>query len=655
MLRPERMSRAVIAGPRDKLPQCIEVLHELKLIHIVDHHGEDDTFRIGKPLAPAAELSDNLVKLRSIASILAIKAPPKEKERIRIEELRQKVLSLELNISEEDAARKKAEGLLGDLERRIDELRPFASIGLPLEAYRGYESLTVIVGRVARDIPGFEDPMPVAEVFRGPGVVAVFVPKASSEQALALLGQSGFTQVDIPAGEGSPQALLDAAVADRDKWKARLEEIQGRLEKMRERYAAFVVAAEEALEVEVDKAEAPLRFAVSDHSFVIDGWVPSSRLGELGANIADLGVYSEFGDKPKADEDVEPPVLLKNPKPVKPFEMLIHLYSTPNYHELDPSLFMLVAFPVFFGFMIGDAGYGAVFLMFGIIALRWLPKESDFRRLLLIIALGGFWAFAFGLFVYGEAFGLVFHLPPGAPPEELSWDMFGLHFPLEALIHKTLNIGEMFYISILFGALHLGTSYAMGFVNEIGHSRKHAVAKIGWFLCLFGIFTILTRTLSWTRVGGWVWNTALAWFPRTLEPWGLGNLLGIGIPLVSVVLIFAAFLGLVESPIAPLEIGGLLANLLSYLRLAGIGIAKATIASTFNTLIFHSFIIEHDALTSVAGFFLLFLAHVVIFLLGGVSAAIQGVRLNYVESFTKFFRGNGTIFRPFGVREPLGV
>src|SRR2546425_13226202 len=158
---------------------------------------------------------------------------------------------------------------------------------------------------------------------------------------------------------------------------------------MRERYAAFVVAAEEALEAEVDKAEAPLRFAVSDHSFVIDGWVPSSRLGELGANIADLGVYNEFGEKTKADEEVEPPVLLKNPKPVKPFEMLIQLYSTPSYHELDPTLLMLVAFPIFFGFMIGDAGYGGLFFLFGLIALFRIKKESDFRRLLLIISVGG--------------------------------------------------------------------------------------------------------------------------------------------------------------------------------------------------------------------------------------------------------------------------
>ncbi len=649
MLRPERMSRAVIAGPRDKLPQCIEVLHELKLIHIVDHHGEDDTFRIGKPLAPAAELSDNLVKLRSIASILAIKAPPKEKERIRIEELRQKVLSLELNISEEDAARKKAEGLLGDLERRIDELRPFASIGLPLEAYRGYESLTVIVGRVARDIPGFEEAMPVAEVFRGPGVVAVFVPKASSEQALALLGQSGFTQVDIPAGEGSPQALLDAAVADRDKWKARLEEIQGRLEKMRERYAAFVVAAEEALEVEVDKAEAPLRFAVSDHSFVIDGWVPSSGFKALQTRMEGLGIYVESGESSEAHEEEAPPVLLRNPKPAKPFEFLIHLYSTPSYHELDPTLFLFIAAPFFFGFMIGDVGYGALFVALGVVAAIRLDPKSIWRRILFVTAVGGVWSVLFGLFVFGEAFGLPFH-PPPAHLEELSWEAFGVFIPIPTLIHKAFGIGDMIYLSILFAALHLGTGYIIGFVNEVHHNKRHALAKLGWFSCLFGLFTLLTYSLRWNPIAGWVWDVPLGWFPRTLEPLGLRGFLGVEIPFASLILILGALLGLFESVIAPIEVASLLANIMSYMRLAGIGIGKAAIASAFNVILLQNLILTGQIGFIIMGVAFLILAQMLVFLLGWISAGIQALRLNYMEAFIKFYKGNGIPFRPFGVR-----
>jgi V/A-type H+-transporting ATPase subunit I len=645
------MAHAVIAGPRDELEGTIEALYDLKLLHILDHRGEDDTFRIGKPLPPAAELAENLLKLRSIANILALKQPPKQKEAVRLEELRQKIQALELNITEEDAARRKTESLLGELERRIEELRPFAELGLPLETYRGYDSITPLMGHVAREVREADLTSLPAELFQAEEIIALFVPKSKVEDALTVLARIGFTPLDIPAGEGDPTVLLEDVRADREKWASRIEEIQGRLEKLRERYAGFVVAAEEALEIEVDKAEAPLRFAVSDHSFVIDGWAPASRVRDLSSHLEGRGLFIEATATHDVHAEGDPPVLLKNPRPVKPFEMLIHLYSTPNYHELDPTLFLLIAFPFFFGFMIGDAGYGALFLTIGALALAKMPRESDFRRLLLILALGGFWSLTFGLLVFGEAFGMPFHLPSGAPLEELSWAQFGLSFPIkEPLIHKTSSIGEMFYLSILFGALHLGTSYVMGFINELRHSKKHAVAKFAWFLCLFGIFTLLTRTLSWTRSGGWVWSVALSWFPRTLDPLGLSGVVGIGIPFASLLLILAAFVGLVESPVAPLEIGGLLANVLSYLRLAAIGVGKATIAATFNSLIFHSLILERDVGIAVAGFALLTLAQLLVFLLGGVSAAIQGVRLNYVESFTKFYKGNGTMFRPFGVR-----
>jgi len=654
MLRPERMARALIAGPREKLASTIEVLHSLKLLHIVDHHGDDDVFRIGKPLPQASELSDSLVKLRSVSNILGVQEVSEEREPVSLGDLRQRILSLELNITEEDSARKKIESLLSDLHRRIEELRPFSDLGLPLELYRGYDSIAVFVGRVPHEATEkIREALPESEIFGASGVVAVFVTKERSDDTTTVLGRLGFSQLEIPKEAGEPKALLNGGLSEEEKWRRKLEEVQGRLEKLRERYAGFILRAQELLVDEVEKAEAPLRFAVSEHTFVIDGWVPAKKTPELSSRLGSLYLQTESGDHPRDAEGIEPPVLLKNPKPVKPFEMLIQLYSTPSYHELDPTLLMLVAFPIFFGFMIGDAGYGGLFFLFGLIALFRIKKESDFRRLLLIISVGGLWALIFGLFVFGEMFGMPFHLPPSAPPEELAWDHFGLIYPIsQPLIHKSLNIGDMFYLSILFGAFHLGTSYVLGFVNEVHHSKKHALAKVGWFLCLFGIFTILTRILSWTRTGGWVWNVALAWFPRAIEPLGLSGILGVGIPLVSFLLIFGALLGFAESPVALLEVGGLLANLLSYLRLAGIGIGKATIAITFNTLILHGLVLDQSIPLAIVGFVLLVLAQLLVFLLGAVSAGIQGVRLNYVESFTKFFKGNGTMFQPFGTRKP---
>ena len=638
-----------MVGPRDKLASAIVALHDLKLVHIIDHHGEDETFRMGKPLPPAAELSENLVKLRSIANILAVKEPPKEREPVRLEELRQKILALELNITEEDSARKKAESLLGDLDRRIEELRPFAALGLPLDAFRGYGSIAVLVGRVSKDVPESELGTSLAEVFRAPGILAIFVPKAATDAVLSALGRVGFTQLDIPAGEGAPKALLDDALADREKWGRRLEEIQGRLDKLRERYAAFVVAAEEALEVEVDKAEAPLRFAVSDHSFVVDGWVPSSGFASMQSRLEALGIFVESEEARGAHADEEPPVLLRNPKPARPFEFLIHLYSTPSYHELDPTLFLFIAFPFFFGFMIGDVGYGALFVFFGVLAWIKMEPGSVMRRLLLVIGAGGLWAVLLGLFIFGEAFGVPFHTAPGHA-EELSWISFGIDIPLEPVIHKAFDVSDMVYLSILFAALHLGAGFLFGFVNELRHSKKHAIAKLGWLMCLLGLFTLLTYALRWNDIAHWVLDVPLGWFPRTIEPLGLSGFVGVQIPLLSMILILGALLALGESVIAPIEVAGLLANIMSYTRLAGIGIGKAAIAAAFNTIIIEGLIFPGQTGLVILGIVFLVLAQLIVFLLGGISAGIQALRLNYVEAFIKFYKGNGTPFRPFGVK-----
>ncbi|HEY5538391.1 MAG TPA: V-type ATP synthase subunit I, partial [Thermoplasmata archaeon] len=88
----------------------------------------------------------------------------------------------------------------------------------------------------------------------------------------------------------------------------------------------------------------------------------------------------------------------------------------------------------------------------------------------------------------------------------------------------------------------------------------------------------------------------------------------------------------------------------SYTRLAGIGIGKAAIAGALNGPIFTSFILTGDTLLFIMGIAVLFPAQALVFLLGGISAGIQAVRLNYVEAFIKFYKGNGIPFRPFGKR-----
>src|SRR3990170_8174702 len=112
MLRPEAMNRVLVVGPRDQLEPVIESLHRLRLVHLDDHRGEDDVFSIGKPLSRAAEVSENLIRLRSIANLLKLEEAEPGKGAEKAEDVRERIATLELLIREEDESRKKMEGLV---------------------------------------------------------------------------------------------------------------------------------------------------------------------------------------------------------------------------------------------------------------------------------------------------------------------------------------------------------------------------------------------------------------------------------------------------------------------------------------------------------------------------------------------------------------
>ena len=333
------MSRALIIGPRDELARAVESLYRLKILHIVDHEEGEDELPIGPPLGAASQASETLVKLRSIANVLQVKEEATREEGAEPVEsdMRDKILALELNLSEEDASKKKIQALLAELNRKIDEVTPFAQLPLALDDYRGYDNLEVFVGKVPREIPDLASITPEFESFEAPGFLAVFVPKDRSGSMRDFLAQRGFTSVPVPEGSEEPRAMLANLQSERERWEKRLAEIDERLATLRERHAGFLAAAREQLEIEVEKAEAPLRFAVTDHTFIADGWVPSTDFAAMKTDLERLSsVFVEQVDqKTDAGESHEeghhdPPVRLKNPKPIRPFETLVNLFGTPN-------------------------------------------------------------------------------------------------------------------------------------------------------------------------------------------------------------------------------------------------------------------------------------------------------------------------------------
>jgi len=665
------MSRALIVGPRDGLESAVNALYDLKLLHIVDHHPGEDDLEIGKPLARAGEASEVLVKLRSVANVLQVEEP---KSSAPLEpvvgDVRERILSLELNISEEDATRKKVQGLLQDLARKVEEVTPFAQLPLSLADYRGYDNLAVLTGRVQREVSGLENVTHDFEVFSVPGFVAVFVPKEKAPAVRDHLNLSGFTSVPVPEGEGAPRDLLAELLAEKERWEKRLHEIDQRLTTLRERYAGFLAAAKAHLEVEVEKAEAPLRFAVTEHTYVVEGWVPSDTFPPMKERLEKLpdvfvsqldmdeGPNEEEHELPKP----EPPVLLSNPKPLKPFEMLVNMFGTPSYHEIDPTLVFSLAFPMMFGIMVGDAGYGILWMVYGIWLLRrWKDRPWGFwKNLLVAFIWGGFWATVFGGFFFGEAFGIPFHAPFGSVPgtaEFFNWSDNVLHASIlpEPILEKLHQVPDFLIMSISVAFLHLGTGFIIGVFDDIRHSLKHAFGKVGWFLILFGLYaTMIVRASRWPGTWGYlIWNGPLGWFPRggyVMD--NMGFTAANPIPSLAVYMLVAGvgLMLIAEGGLHLMEVFGLLANIISYARLAGIGVAEEAVIVSLNVIILNGLVLSGSVLTIIAGVFLMALCNLMMFLLSTISGTIQSVRLNYVEFFLKFYKGTGTLFRPFGER-----
>jgi len=668
------MTRALIVGPRNDLEAIVEKLYALKVLHIVDHKEGEEDLAIGKPLETAAEASEVLVKLRSIASVLQVKESEAEGVEPIIGDVRQKILALELNISEEDAAKKKTQALIGDLQQKIDAITPLAQLPLSLEDYRGYETLEVFVGRVPHDIEGLETITPQYEGFSAAGYLAVFVVKDKAASMREFLAQRGFTAVPVPEGEGNPHEILVDLLSEKARWQARLGEIEARLATLRERYAGFLTAAKAHLEVVVEKAEAPLRFAVTDHTFLVEGWVPERDFSKVSDEIGGmLGVFVselETTVEHESGQPEEPPVLLQNPRPAKPFEMLINMYGTPSYRELDPTFVFYLAFPMMFGIMVGDAGYGLVWMVYGLwLFRRWKSRPWDFWKNLLVgFIWGGFWAFVFGTFVFAEAFGIPFHAPVAANlsrAEAFNWSDNILHvqIPIEPFLEKLHQVSDFIVLSIAIAYLHLGTGFLIGVVNEARHSKRHAAGKVGWFLILTGLFTvIMDRAARWPGLGQTIWNGPLGWFPKAgISMPNLGFTDQNPIPMLSLYLLGIGVVAMLvtEGPLHIMEVFGLLANVVSYARLAGIGVAEEAVIFALNTIglnfLVFPWIDSGNIVSLIAGLVVLFLSNLLIFLLSTISGTIQALRLHYVEFFIKFYHGTGTLFRPFGVRPTTEV
>ncbi len=644
MLKPKQMSRVLFVGHKDVLEPTIGVLHDLHVVHLEEYTGEE-YFSIGKPLAGVEQDSKRLLKLRSIASFLGIKKPyikPTSAEKVS-SELEEKLDELEFAVSEKLKKKSEIEAKIKDAETNIHEIKVFSGIPVNFDLCSGYETLQVFAGTIKKGAEieaGLSRITTDYQLYVGDtGTIVLFVLAKHADVVAELLNESLFNEVKIPAMSGVPDELLNELETQRDMFVKDLDSLSSEIDSVKTQYEEFILASEELLSIETQKKEAPLFFATSEHAFAIDGWVPDDEFETLKSRVeeaTDNRVHVTRSDRATvgADEgdkadDANVPIEYDNPKIVKPMEAVMNLYARPRYHEIDPTALVFIAFPLFYGLILGDIGYALILLAISFYGRSKLHGEG-WNSLFTVLIYCNIVTLFFGI-LYGEFLGFPLAGPlaghvghqgliPGWHTILLFQGIGGelVTYP----IHRTHIITTLLVLTLVIGVVHINIGFIAGFVNVLKkHGMKAAILeKGGWMVLQLGAFMLLFG--------------AVGVIPSILP--------GAVIFALAVIMLIAG-----EGGTAIIEIPSILSNILSYSRLLAVGLSSIGIATAINTM---SGMIcpEEIGIFTVFAAIIFILGHALNTALSIIAPGLHALRLQYVEFFTKFYEGGGRIYDPFG-------
>lgn len=495
---------------------------------------------------------------------------------------------------------------LAPLVPAIVDLEQFATTAIWVE--RRFQEVLDIVTRQLEELTAGQCEVITGEVAHEVRAAVLVFPKSAAPAVNELLGRQNVAQIRLPAEfAGQP---LERALADiRRRLQAIPRELAG-IEAEQQALARAgrgrLLAWQALLNDHLALIDAQSHFGQTDYTFVVEGWVPSRDLPALEAALqAEVGDEVVVTELPLgAEEQRRAPVMFDNPGVVRPFEPLLRLLGLPRYGALDPAPLMAVFLPLFFGMILGDIAYGAILLGLMVYLRRRFRHRPMLRDLAEVLIMGSVWSIIFG-FIYGEFLGGV--------GEEL-----GLH-PLW-FDRGPENLERLFLLTIGIGAGHVVLGLGLGvWAAWARRSRHELIEKAAMLVALIALFLLAGAVANF--------------LPRFMFTPALAALV-VGLA----ILIYSQ--GGIGVLLAPLELLSTVGNILSYLRIAAIGLSSVYLAQVAGALAGAAGSLWVGVV--IASFF-----HALNVLLGAFSPTIHSLRLHYVEFFSKFYQGGGQAFRPF--------
>lgn len=394
-----------------------------------------------------------------------------------------------------------------------------------------------------------------------------------------------------------------------------------------------LVLLREALAAERDRLDVLAKAAEADYVSLVEGWIPERDLNDAIAGMREKTPQA-FVDARKPEPGETPPTKLKNPRILRPFEQIVNLVDIPKYGGWDPTPVVAVSFAFFYGMMFADVLYGIMLLA---LARFLLPSFVDDR--------------------YDEGFRQF---------QRLIYLCAG-----SAIVIGALNGSWMGNIQTLFGLQNVALSPLVGRLMGDPLTFVILAVAIGFVHVNLGHLLALIKGIVDRKLGV-VLNRAGLFLTQVGLPGLVAGMLGMRVPLIppaafpylSYVMYGGILLVVVSNYLMNkgtglflwiFDLTGWFGDVVSYARLAGVGLASFYLGQSFNLiLVLFGRIFPGAAgaiIGTAVGVVLFFVGHAFNLILSGMGCFVHSLRLCFVEFLTKFFDGGGTEYAPFRIRK----
>ncbi|MEG2296770.1 MAG: V-type ATPase 116kDa subunit family protein [Clostridium sp.] len=637
----EKMKFLSITGPKEDIDRVVNRYLCKYEIQIENALSELKTVKDLRPYIEINPYKDLFLKAGRLASNFE-KQTPENSDMISIEDASKIITEVDQQLSGFSEERDKLLAALQTMQTSYNKIRPFKELDYDVGSILHFQHIRFRFGRIPKEYYAKFETIVYSSLdtilykcHEDENYISIvyFVPAVISKRIDAIYSSMHFERYILPDEyNGTPGEAI--AVLEQQ-----IVKVQEQLEQADRASADILNANQKAILSSYAKLNSyNTNFnvrklaACTNHDtntfYILCGWMTENDAEAFQKELqADEKTFC-FVEDDHNNVLNSPPTKLKNPGLFRPFEMFIKMYGVPAYNEFDPTILIGLTYAFLFGFMFGDAGQGITLLLGGL--LLYKAKKMDLAA---IVSCCGFFSTIFG-FLFGSVFGFEDIIEP-------------LWLRPAAAMTNLPFIGKLNTVFVVAIALGMGLIVLTMILNITNSIRQHDPEK-AWFD---------TNGLAGLVFYGSILVTVVLFMTGKTLPAATILVIMFGIPLLLIFL---------KEPLTALvthEAHILPDSKVMFVVQGFFEMFELLLSYFSNTLSFvrvGAFAVSHAAMMEVVlmlagaeaggspNWVVVIIGNLFVCAMEGLIVGIQVLRLEYYEIFSRFYKGSGREFKPYG-------